>query len=52
MQRHYDELTRLCYECVLDESRWDTLLERLIPLSGRQQGGVVRRALWQGHPIP
>jgi DNA-binding CsgD family transcriptional regulator len=44
MQRHYDELVRLCYECVLDESRWDALLERLIPLSGRQQGGVVIQA--------
>lgn len=44
MQRHYDELIRLCYECVLDESRWDALLERLIPLSGRQQGGVVIQA--------
>ncbi len=44
MQRHYDELIRLCYECVLDESSWDALLERLIPLSGRQQGGVVIQA--------
>ncbi len=44
MQRHYDELVRLCYECVLDESRWDALLERLIPLSGRQQGGVMIQA--------
>ncbi|KTT02904.1 helix-turn-helix transcriptional regulator [Pseudomonas rhizoryzae] len=44
MQRHYDELVRLCYECVLDESRWEALLERLIPLSGRQQGGVMIQA--------
>jgi len=44
MQRHYDELVQLCYECVLDESRWDVLLERLLALSGRQQGGVVIQA--------
>lgn len=49
MQRHYDELVRLCYECVLDESRWDTLLERLIPLSGRQQGGVMIQAQGQNY---
>ncbi|MBB3103775.1 helix-turn-helix transcriptional regulator [Azomonas macrocytogenes] len=41
--RNYDELVQLCYECVLDESRWNVLLERLIPLSGRQQGGVMIR---------
>ena len=49
MQRHYDELVQLCYECVLDESRWDVLLERLIPLSGRQQGGVMIQVQGQNY---
>lgn len=37
-QKAYDELVGLCYECVLDNSAWRPLLERLVAASGRQQG--------------
>jgi DNA-binding CsgD family transcriptional regulator/PAS domain-containing protein len=37
-QQVYDELVGLCYECVLDDSAWLPLLERLIAASGHQQG--------------
>lgn len=42
-QKLYDELVSLCYECVLDESRWPELLRRLLQASGRQQGGLLRQ---------
>ncbi|MGQ7817276.1 helix-turn-helix transcriptional regulator [Metapseudomonas furukawaii] len=42
-QKLYDELVSLCYECVLDESRWPELLKRLLHASGRQQGGLLRQ---------
>lgn len=37
-QTLYDGLVGLCYECVLDDSAWLPLLERLITASGHQQG--------------
>jgi DNA-binding CsgD family transcriptional regulator/PAS domain-containing protein len=37
-QKVYDELVGLSYECVLDESAWLPMLDRLIVASGRQQG--------------
>lgn len=40
-QTTYDELVRLCYECVLDESKWRELLTNLMQASGRQQGGIL-----------
>ncbi|MDP3816250.1 helix-turn-helix transcriptional regulator [Pseudomonas sp.] len=40
-QKRYDDLVGLCYECVLDESKWPDLLERLMHASGRQQGGLL-----------
>lgn len=40
-QKCYDDLVGLCYECVLDDSAWQTLLERLIAASGRQQGALL-----------
>ncbi|WP_256658155.1 helix-turn-helix transcriptional regulator [Pseudomonas sp. D(2018)] len=40
-QQLYDELVALCYECVLDESKWGELLERLLQASGRQQGALM-----------
>lgn len=40
-QTTYDELVRLCYECVLDESKWRELLTSLMQASGRQQGGLL-----------
>lgn len=41
MQTTYDELVKLCYECVLDESKWRDLLTNLMQASGRQQGGIL-----------
>lgn len=41
MQTTYDELVRLCYECVLDEGKWRELLTNLMQASGRQQGGIL-----------
>lgn len=40
-QQLYDELVALCYACVLDESRWAELLDRLLQVSGRQQGALM-----------
>lgn len=40
-QQLYDELVALCYECVMDESKWAELLERLLQASGRQQGALM-----------
>lgn len=41
MQTTYDELVRLCYECVLDKGKWRELLTNLMQASGRQQGGIL-----------
>lgn len=41
MEALYDELVGLCYECVLDPNAWLTLLERLMPASGRQQSVLL-----------
>jgi DNA-binding CsgD family transcriptional regulator len=40
-QQRYDELVRLCYECVLDESKWPELLGRLVEASERQHGALM-----------
>ena len=40
-QRLYDELVSLCYDSVLDESRWPELVSRLMSATGRQQGGLM-----------
>lgn len=37
----FDELVRLCYECILDEAQWPALLERLVAASGRQKGAFL-----------
>ena len=36
-QQLYDELVDLCYECALDTTTWQPLLERLVEASGHQQ---------------
>ena len=36
-QRLYDELVDLCYECALDTTTWQPLLERLVEASGHQK---------------
>ncbi|VVO24848.1 helix-turn-helix transcriptional regulator [Pseudomonas fluorescens] len=36
-QQLYDELVDLCYECALDMTTWQPLLERLVEASGHQQ---------------
>lgn len=37
----YDELVSLIYECVLDESAWLRLLERLAAITGRRDGTLL-----------
>ncbi len=37
----YDELVSLIYECVLDESAWMRLLERLSAVTGRRDGTLL-----------
>lgn len=39
--KRYDELVGLCYESILDDGVWPTLLNKLLLASGRQQGAVV-----------
>ncbi|MCP1651175.1 PAS domain-containing protein [Pseudomonas sp. GD04087] len=41
MDRRYDRLVGLTYECVLDEANWLPLLTELICASGRQQGALL-----------
>ncbi|MFK0087403.1 helix-turn-helix transcriptional regulator [Pseudomonas sp. NPDC090755] len=36
-KRLYDELVDLCYECALDTTSWQRLLERLVETSGHQK---------------
>lgn len=36
-KRLYDELVDLCYECALDTTSWQRLLERLVEASGHQK---------------
>ncbi|MCY1283158.1 hypothetical protein D9M68_257350 [compost metagenome] len=40
-EKLYDELVELAYECALDESAWQPLLERLMPATGHQQGTLL-----------
>jgi DNA-binding CsgD family transcriptional regulator len=40
-QHDFDELVRLCYECILDESRWPVLLDSLVTASERQKGAFL-----------
>lgn len=37
----YDNLVNLCYECVLDEGAWRSLLERLANATGHQMGALL-----------
>ena len=48
-EQRYDELTGLCYECVLDNSAWPVLLDKLLVASGRQQGMLT---LWENGAEP
>lgn len=43
----YDELVSLIYDCVLDESAWSRLLERLVAVTGRREGTLV----FLGHDV-
>lgn len=43
-EKRYDELVGLCYECILDDSVWPVLLDKLLIASGRQQGMLT---LWE-----
>ncbi|MCG8905963.1 PAS domain-containing protein [Pseudomonas sp. DP-17] len=41
LDRQFDHLVGLAYECVLDEANWLPLLTGLIGASGRQQGAML-----------
>ncbi|AYC32249.1 helix-turn-helix transcriptional regulator [Pseudomonas cavernae] len=47
-EKLYDELVALIYQCVLDESAWQPLLERLMPATGHQQGTLL---FWDQHQM-
>lgn len=48
-EKQYDEIINLCYECILDNTAWPVLLNKILAATGRQQGVLT---LWGDGPDP
>lgn len=41
MEPDFEQLIALCYECIVDESAWLPMLDKLMSVTGRQQGVLL-----------